>query len=54
MSRLLVGAFLSVILASSAWAVPRAVPAPEIDAGILGMMAAGGIAYLISRRRRRT
>jgi len=51
MSRLLVGAFLCVTLASSAWATAVAAPAPEVDAGILGMMAAGGIAYLISRRR---
>ncbi len=49
--RILTSAFFLVCLASSAWAVSAA-PAPEVDAGILGMSAAAGVIYLIKRRKR--
>jgi hypothetical protein len=41
-----------VCLSGSAWAVPAAGPAPEIDAGILGMSAIAGVIYLLQRRKR--
>jgi len=42
-----------VSLAGSAWAVtPAGAPGPEITSGILGMTMAGGLVYLINRRKR--
>jgi hypothetical protein len=51
--RIVTGILFLVCLSGSAWAslaVP--VPAPEIDAGILGMSAAAGVIYLLQRRKR--
>ena len=41
-----------VSLAGSAWAITAAAPGPEITSGILGMTMAGGLVYLINRRKR--
>ena len=52
MSKLLSAVLFCLALAGPALATPRAAPTPEIDAGILGMMAAGGVVYLLKRRNR--
>jgi hypothetical protein len=49
--RIITGIFFLTCLAGSAWAV-TAVPAPEIDTGILGMAAAAGAIYLTKRFKR--
>lgn len=50
--RVVTSAFFLVCLAGSAWATPVGAPAPEIDAGILGISAAIGLIYLMQRRKR--
>jgi hypothetical protein len=52
MAKIISGLFLSVVFSSSALAVapPAAAPAPEVTGGILGMIAATGVAYLLKRR----
>ena len=47
------GLFLIVGFAGPAMASAVAVPAPEVTGGILGMIAAAGVAYLITRRGKR-
>jgi hypothetical protein len=49
--RIITSILFLVCLSGSAWATPP-VPAPEIDAGILGMSAAAGVIYLLQRRKR--
>jgi hypothetical protein len=42
-----------VSLAGSAWSAPAlGAPGPEITSGIIGMTMAGGLVYLINRRKR--
>jgi hypothetical protein len=50
--RLFTSVYCLVCLAGSAWATPAAAPAPEIDVGILGIAAAGGMIYLMKRFKR--
>jgi hypothetical protein len=51
--RIITSILFLVCLSGSAWAgVLPPVPAPEIDAGILGMSAAAGVIYLLQRRKR--
>jgi hypothetical protein len=53
MSKTLSTLFLLIALAGPALAsTVFAVPAAEIDGGVLGLMLAGGVVYLINRRRR--
>jgi len=52
MSKILSGLFLLVVLAGPAMAQVAPAPAPEVDGGILGLMFAAGIVYLINRRSR--
>jgi len=47
--RVVSSAFFLVCLAGSAWAIPAAAPAPEVDAGVLGISAAVGLIYLMKR-----
>jgi len=51
MAKILSGLFL-IILAVPAMAQTAPAPAPEVDGGILGMMFAAGMIYLVNRRRR--
>jgi LPXTG-motif cell wall-anchored protein len=44
--------FFLVSLASSAWAATPIAPGPEMSAGIVGMTLAGGVVYLLKRRKR--
>ena len=51
--RIITSILFLVCLSGSAWASLAApVPAPEIDAGILGMSAVAGVIYLLQRRKR--
>jgi hypothetical protein len=50
--KMFTGLFFLVCLAGSAWASPSPAPAPEMDAGILGMAAAAGAIYLMKRFKR--
>ena len=50
--RIFTGLFFLACLTGSAWAVMAVAPAPEIDAGVLGMTAAVGAIYLIKRFQR--
>lgn len=54
MSKILSGLIILVGLAGQAMALnpPVAVPGPAIDGGILGLVLAGGVVYLLNRRGR--
>jgi len=54
MSKILSGLFFLALLAGPAMASVVAAPSPEVDGGILGMMFAAGMIYLVNRRRRRS
>ena len=45
---------LTVSVVGNALAEPVAVPAPEIGGGMVGIMLATGVVYLINRRRSRS
>jgi hypothetical protein len=44
--------FFLISLVGSAWAGVVTAPGPEMSAGVIGMMLAAGVAYLIKRRER--
>jgi hypothetical protein len=46
------GLFFLACLTGSAWATPVSAPAPEMDAGVLGMTVAVGAIYLMKRFKR--